>query len=249
MNNKIGVALVATVFAFSLVACTTTRQVSDSTFQPPSGDYDLIVMQPDITVSLLTAGGALEAREDWTKQARENVLKALAAQQSSRGGRTKIAATREEAGWNADDVADLTRLHKAVGLSIQLHKYAGVALPTKKDRFDWTLGEKAIAFGAATNHDYALFLHAEDSFSSGGRAALQVAGFLGCVVGVCVMPTGGQQIAFASLVNLKSGQVVWYNLLASSVGDIRTPEGAETMVKGLLDKMKAGKPAPATRKS
>jgi hypothetical protein len=34
--------------------------------------------------------------------------------------------------------------------------------------------------------------------------------------------------------------VVWYNMLASGVGDIRSPEGAETMVTKLLDKMKAG---------
>jgi hypothetical protein len=52
---------------------------------------------------------------------------------------------------------------------------------------------------------------------------------------------GGQQVAFASLVDLKTGQVVWFNTLASSVGDIRTQEGADKMVKTLLESMSNGK--------
>jgi hypothetical protein len=160
-----------------------------------------------------------------------------------------VAATREDAGADPALVTDLTWLHNAVGRSIQLHKYAMYPLPTKKDRFDWTLGEQAVAFGAATNYDYALFLHAQDSFSSGGRVALQVAGFLTCMVGICVAPTGGQQIAFASLVDLKTGKVVWFNVLSSTIGDIRSREGAEKMVSTLLDKMKPGKPTQAARTS
>ena len=226
--------------------CATTRQVADSGFRPPEGNYRLIVMQPDISVGILTAGGAVEPHEQWTNQARDNVIKALTAQQASRGGQTKVVATREETGADPAMVTDLMWLHKAVGLSIQLHKYAMYPLPTKKDRFDWTLGSQAVAFGAATQYDYALFLRAEDSFSSGGRVALQVAGFLTCMVGVCVAPAGGQQVSFASLVDLKTGKVVWFNVLSSGVGDIRSPDGAQKMVDLLLDQMKPGKAAKST---
>lgn len=244
--NGWGAALVALVLALS-AGCTTTRQVADTGFRPPEGNYRLIVMQPDISVGVLTAGGAIEPHEQWTNQARENVLKALVAQQAGRGGQTKVAATREATGGDPAMVNDLMWLHQAVGRSIQLHKYAMYPLPTKKDRFDWTLGEKAVAFGKTAQYDYALFLHAEDSFSSGGRVALQVAGFLTCMVGVCVAPAGGQQVVFASLVDLKTGQVVWFNVLASSIGDIRSPEGAEKMVSTLLDKMKPGKTTQTAR--
>jgi hypothetical protein len=187
----------------------------------------------------------VEPREDWTNQARENVLKALAEQQASRGGNIRIAATREEAGGDPAAVADLTWLHQAVGSSIMLHKYTGMTLPTKKDAFDWTLGKDAVAYGAATQYDYALFLYAEDSFSSGGRVALQVAGAMACIVGVCVIPNGGIQAAFASLVDLKTGDVVWFNFLASQTGDIRTPEGAGKMVESLLGEMKSSPPEKA----
>jgi hypothetical protein len=65
---------------------------------------------------------------------------------------------------------------------------------------------------------------------------------LGCVVGVCIVPASGSQVAFVSLVDLKTGKVVWYNFLFSEDGDIRKPEGAKEMVELLLDDMKPGQP-------
>lgn len=232
--------ILVSIVVLALGACTSTKQMADVGFIPPEGQYRLLVMRPDVTVGLLTAGGAVEPREDWTDQARTHLIDALSRQQAGRGGMVKVAATREEAGADPQAVADLERLHKAVGASIALHKYLGQSLPTKKDRFDWTLGEAAVAFGQSSGYDYALFLHAEDSFASTGRVALQAVSFLGCMVGVCVMPNGGQQAAYSSLVDLKTGQVVWFNVLSSTTGDIRTPEGAERLVQNLLGKMKPG---------
>ena len=248
MKVRVVGALVASVLVVS--ACTSTKQFADIGFRPPEGSYKLIVMRPDISVGLLTAGGTVEHREDWTAQARDNILKSLAAQQAGHGGVLKVAATREETGGDPKAVADLDRLHDAVGLSIRAHKYTALKLPTKANRFDWTLGESAVAFGKVTGYDYALFLNASDSFASTGRVALQAVAFMGCMVGVCLIPSGGQQAAFVSLVDLHTGQIVWFNSLNSSVGDIRTPEGADKMVAGLLDRMKPGRDIKAkTKKS
>jgi hypothetical protein len=228
-------AAAAATVVLSLCACETTRQQTTADFHPPKGTYKVIVMKPDVTAGLLTAGGIVEPREDWTNQARDNVIKAVEAQETRHGAVVKVAATAKDAGWDPAATEDLVLLHRAVGTAIAMHKYGTQPLPTKKDRFDWTLGEQAVAFGAATHYDYALFLHAEDSFSSGGRRALQAAGFLGCLVGVCVAVPGGQEIAFASLVDLKTGEVIWFNTLVTGLGDIRTPEGANEMVVKLLE--------------
>ena len=233
-----------------LSACVQTRQVADVEFEPPQGDYSLIVMRPDVSVGLLTAGGLVEPRADWTERARANLLKALAEQQSGRGGRTRILESRSGVpGVSAETVAELERLHAAVGASIAIHKYLGATLPTKRRRgLDWTLGEDAVTFGKATGMDYALFLHAEDSFASSGRVALQVLGLAGCIIGFCAPQQGGSQSAYASLVDLRTGEVVWFNVLQTSslapgvqFGDIRTPEGAAQMVERLLGRMKAGR--------
>ena len=225
----------------SLSACTTTRQVANSEFKPPQGNFRLLVMQPDINVGVLTAGGMVEHREDWTDQAKRHVRTALISHQNRRGVPTKVAVSREDTGADPVLVDDLTELHGMVGASIRLHKYSPFPLPTKRDMFDWTLCESGVEFGAVTHYENALFLHAQDSFSSGGRVALQIAGALACGFGVCAMPTGGMQVAFASLVDLRTGQVVWFNTLASSVGDIRTQEGADKMVESLLEGMTPSK--------
>lgn len=225
-----------------LGGCAATTQQAGEGFKRPSGNYRLVVMKPDISVSVLTAGGMNEPREDWTVTSRDNVLASLKQQQAKRGGSTQVVFASTSAANDDPALAQLDRLHEAVGQSVLLHKYSpGGALPTKQGKFDWTLGKLATDYGAATGYDYALFLYARDSFSSGGRVALQAVGMLGCVVGVCVMPGGGIQQAFVSLVDLKTGNVVWFNHLVSAVGDIRTPEGADAMVNKLLETMRDAK--------
>ena len=237
---------VAAVLLFCLGGCVTapTTTQTSSDFKRPETGYKLVVMKPDIAVSLLTAGGQLEQREDWTTTAREHVLGSLRAQQAKRGGNASITMT------SGDDpgLIELNRLHEVVGQSILLHKYTPyAALPTKATSFDWTLGKTAKDFGASAGYDYALFLYARDSFSSGGRQALQAIGALGCIVGVCVIPNGGVQQAFASLVDLKTGNVVWFNHLISMAGDIRTRPGADDLVNRLLEPMTADPNAKKAR--
>jgi hypothetical protein len=235
--------------SLALAGCVQTRQVADVEFAPPQGDYSLVVMRPDVQVGSLTTGGMVEPRADWTEQARGHVLRALTQDQATRGGRTMIVETRESVrGVDPKTIADLERLHNAVGNSIVLHKYMFQDLPTKRRGLDWTLGEDAVKFGRATGMDYALFLYAQDSVASSGRIALQVVGIAGCFIGFCAPQNGGSQTAFASLVDLKTGDVVWFNVLQTggllpgvSFGDLRTPDGANQMVERLLGKMKAGR--------
>src|SRR5687767_722002 len=168
--------------SLALAGCVQTRQFADVEFAPPQGDYDLVVMRPSVQVGVVTTGGLVEPRAEWTDQARAHLLEALRQEQAGRGGRTLILENRgDAAGVAAEDVADLERLFIAVGNSIILHRYAGYTLPTKRRQgIDWTLGEEAVAFGRSTGMEYALFLHAQDSFASTGRTAIQVLGIAGC---------------------------------------------------------------------
>lgn len=246
-----GVVPILGLAAFSLSACVQTRQYADVEFAPPQGQYKLLVMRPDVSVGSVTTGGMVEPRADWTEQARANLIAAMKAQQADRGGDVVIMDRRDSLpGVEPETVAELERLHYAVGQSIALHRYSGRYLPTKRGKgLDWTLGSDAVRLGQRTGMDYALFLYAEDSFASTGRVALQVLGVAGCVVGFCA-PTigGGGQFAYASLVDLRTGEVVWFNVLQAgsqvagiSMGDIRKPEGAAQMVDRLLNRMKPGK--------
>jgi len=84
--------------------------------------------------------------------------------------------------------------------------------------------------------------------ASGGRIALGVLGLAGCIVGFCAPNIGGaQQTDYASLVDLKTGEVVWFNVVIAGsqvpgvkFGELRTPQGAAQMVERLLGRMKPG---------
>jgi len=231
-------------------ACVQTRQYADMQFTPPAGEYKLLVLRPDVTVGSLTTGGMVEPRAEWTEQARANIVAALRAQQASRGGKLTIIEHRNELpGVSTQELADVERLNFVVDEAIVQHKYLGDALPTKYGKgLDWTLGADAVKLGQKTGYDYALFLHAEDQVASTGRIALGVLGLAGCFVGFCAPNVGGaEQLDYASLVDLKTGEVVWFNVVdaASQVpgikfGDLRTPEGAAQMVERLLGRMRPG---------
>ncbi|HEU5483054.1 MAG TPA: hypothetical protein VFU80_08200 [Sphingomicrobium sp.] len=247
---KAGIAI-AVALSVTLSACVQTRQYADLQFTPPEGDYELLVLRPDVTVGSVTTGGMTEPRADWTEQARTNITAALKAQQAARGGNVLVAEHRGDIpSVDADTVAEIERLNYVVAQSIVLHKYLGVYLPTKRGRgLEYTLGRDAVEFGRKTGFDYMLFMHAEDSFASTGRIALQVLGIAGCVVGFCVPNVGGGgQLAYASLVDLRTGEVVWFNVLQTgtqiagiNLGDIRTPEGSAQLVERLLGRMKPGR--------
>jgi hypothetical protein len=244
-------ALALGALSLTLTACVQTRQIADLQFTPPQGNYKLLVMRPDVTVGSVKAGGLTEPRADWTETARANLVAALRAQQAGRGGQTMIMDRRDSIpGVSADTVAELERLHSAVGNSIALHKFAGLELPTKRGRgLDYTLGSDAVRLGQATGYDYALFMHAEDSFADSGRVAMQVLGIAGCFIGFCAPNIGGGgQSAYASLVDLRTGEVVWFNVLQAGtqvagikMGDMRKPQGAAQLVDRLLGRMKPGR--------
>jgi hypothetical protein len=247
--RKSGIAL-ALLAGVAASGCVQSRQYADVQFAPPQGDYRLLVMRPDVTVNSLTTGGMSEPRAEWTEQARNHIINALRTEQADRGGRVLVMARRNELpNISAEEIAELERLHYAVGNSIALHKYSGAALPTKRGKgLEYTLGADAVSLGRRSGYDYALFLYAQDNIASTGRVALQVLGVAGCFIGFCAPSGGSNQFAYASLVDLRTGEVVWFNVLQTGsqlpgvkFGDIRTPEGAAQMVERLVGRMKPGR--------
>lgn len=184
------------------------------------------LLQPEAQLSLLTAGGVADPRADWSKAAKANLSRELEAQLKTRAHGLKLVdAETAEAGANGQ----LLRLHEAVGNSVLLFSYGPYKLPTKKE-FDWTLGQGAQALAAEHQADYAMFVQARGTYASGARIATAVGLSL---VGVAV-PLGQQQV-FASLVHLKTGKVVWFNVaVAGPQADMREADGAASLTASLL---------------
>ncbi len=190
-------------------------------------------MPPDVKLVELTASGMREPRADWTKTATENVRSALRNELAERGARMVSYRPADDSVQVVHDKhQQLVKLHGAVGNTILVHGYVSAySLPTKPEEdLAWTLGDGVARLREDYDADYALFVHYRDAFSTAGRVALIVTA---AMFGVSVQ--GGQQVGFASLVDLQTGDVAWFTRLHSGVGDLREPALARRSVDSLLD--------------
>jgi len=87
--------------------------------------------------------------------------------------------------------------------------------PRAHQHVDWSLGDGASVLREDSDAQYALFVLFRDSFASGGR----VAAMLGAAVLGVALP-GGRQVGFASLVDLRNGDIIWFNRLFDAAGPL-----------------------------
>jgi hypothetical protein len=190
----------------------------------------IVVMPLDVELSQLTAGGVQEPHAEWTDAALKHMRAAL--EDEARVRKVRLVAFQPDHGSPADRETslDLVKLHRAVGGAVLVHQYLpGLALPSKDGKLDWSLGPAVAAIARSHDADYALFLFVRDSYATAGRVAVMV---VGALLGVGV--AGGSQVGFATVVDLKTGDIVWFNRLVRPQGDLRTPEAAAETVKALV---------------
>lgn len=175
-----------------------------------------------------------------------------AADATARESQIRVCAQTESGkAIDADKlVAEYNSLHKAVVGSILAHKYGLGAgkLPTHKTAFNYTLGSGTSKLGEVSGANYGIFLMTNDQFASSSRKAMQVAGALGCLIGACMIVSGGTHVAYASLVELETGNIVWFNLQRGSEGDVREMDGAKEMIAAITAPMPT-KPGQRTASS
>jgi len=196
---------------------------------PTDRQISIVVFRPDVRVGTLTAGGVDEPNADWTNTARDLIATTLQTNSTVQGA--KLVFPTEPTGADAAYLAEYRALFRAVAESVMIHKlFVGQRLPTKKERFDWTLGTGAQRLGQMTGSDYALFFFTHDAYGSAGRKTAQI---FGAMFGVSIVP--GVHIGYAGLVDLKTGELVWFNADPQMGGDVRTSDGAVKRVGQLLD--------------
>jgi hypothetical protein len=198
--------------------------------RPTHREARILVLPADVELFELSFGGAPVPRQDWTVAARQNMDMALKAHFGDRN----IAVTFSDVDIDDEEVAKLMRLHAVVGRSIKVHQYDGPEqLPTKKNTFDWSMGPEIRRLADKDAADYVLFVHVRDSYSGGGRVAAQV---VAAVLFGVALP-GGVQDGFASVVDLNTGNFIWFNRLIRGSGDLRTESPARETVPILLQGM------------
>lgn len=209
-------------------ANTTTRRADGLSATSQLGANKRILLMPfDIELSELMATGLTEPKAEWSEAAKAHVEAAFREELGARGANW-VAYDPEKMGADQARARQLELLYEAVGGAILYIDVLRVDLPSKPN-FDWTLGPGVQVLGQRYEADYAVFTFVRDSYSTAGRKAFMA---LGAVFGVSV--SLGQQLGFTSLVDLRTGQVIWINFLASGSGDLRDAQSAKQAVGGLL---------------
>lgn len=225
------------VLTLLLSACASTQSVSrvaelDRLDAIEDENPRILVMPPDVKYYLLTTGGVPKPHAEWTIAARRNFEAALQGYASDHGTEIRMISDPEE--LSMEETA-YQKLYSAVGTSILIHHFGTMKLPTKNGSFDWSLGPGVKSIGDNREADYALFTYYRDYQASGGRIAFALLASL-AGVGMSMGSEGG----FASLVDLNTGEIVWFNKVLRGEGELRDPAGARQAVDILFEGLPEG---------
>lgn len=209
-----------------LASCTTTQPVTHESYRKPiQRGSTVALMEPDIECSAVTASGVLEPNAAWTAKAHKHVREAIRELLAEHD--TKMVDYDENLvpAERVTRVREFSKLYQAVGVSMLTRAW----VPTAKSKTNWTLGPGVQTIREDLNADYALFVFIRDQYETGGRTAARMGW---AMLGVTTTPA--VQNAFASLVDLRNGDIVWFNRLFSQTGDIREAAPAKETVEELL---------------
>ena len=221
---------------------------ADTTQEPPAGTdaadtgtaapvatgevRRVVVLQPEFRVFVQSAGGTREIEPGWTEQA-QNAL-ALAVERHLRHDpRFAVAAPVEPAtAEEATLLREHVELFKVIASnSSMMIRFGGKAWQEKKLQYDYTLGDGLALYGDRSNADYAFMIGGAQVKQTGGSVFMQLA--LAGTLGV-VMPGGGTYLMLA-LVDMRTGDIVWFNSLEG--GEVFGMTGSDLRKEGTADEI------------
>ena len=191
----------------------------------------VLLFTPDVKYYLLTTGGVPQPHAEWTESARDNFKSSFLSFAINKG--MEVISLPEDSELSDIEI-QYKDLYTAVGSSILTHHLGQAKLPTKKGSFDWTLGPGISVIGDKYDVDYALFSYYRDYQASGGRVAYS---FMAALVGVGVIT--GIEVGYASLIDLRTGDVIWFNRVTSGVGELRNRDEAKEVIELLFKDLPA----------
>jgi len=223
MHKTLATALALIAFACAGTAAAQSKNLAPGFSSLPKG-AKVALMPTDIELFVISAGGVVEPKADWTEAASKHFKDALTRKQQALG-LSSVELTAKQ----AEEADEVNALHGAIARAIAFHHFGNLQLPTKDGKLDWSMGDSVQQIKEATGADYALFSFVRDSYASAERKAM--------MVGLALLGIGitlGSQQGYASLVDLNTGRVVWFNRLLRASGDLREPDSAGETIDALL---------------
>ena len=193
-------------------------------------DPRIVLMPLDVELMEMDFGGVLEPKPEWSEAARNYILAELRSRKEKLGYGLREFGADSPPTDEEEDLADqLTKLQAVIGRTIMRNRRPMEQLQSLGEKPKWSLGEEVRVLRGRTGADYALFVYVRDSYASEARKAVMVAG-----LALRAAIIGGVQSGYCSLVDLETGDIVWFNQLGRPMGDLRTSESARETVDMLL---------------
>ena len=213
---------------FFIYSCSSFNTEPKYTIRVFDQDIPKILLMPiDIEICELTIAGMCEPSASWTQDSKENIIVSFKEILNKRNAVLKEYKASEQ----NDEVIQLIKLHTQIGSEIINNEYGSFKLPTKKE-FTWSMGKKVQLLKKKYESDYAIFIFFRDQYSSTERVIYNI---VTAVLFPGIIPVGGSQVAFASLVNLSNGEITWFNGYYRSFGDVRDLENAIDTVNKIFE--------------
>ena len=213
---------------FFIYSCSSFNAEPKYTIRVFNQDAPKILLMPvDIEICELTLAGMCEPSASWTQDSKNNIITSF---KEILGKRNAVLIEYKKNG-ESDEIIQLIKLHTQIGQEIINNEYGPFELPTKEE-FDWSMGQKVKLLKKKYKSDYAIFIYFRDQYSSTERVLYNI---VTAVLFPGIIPIGGSQLAFASLVNLVNGEITWFNGYYRSFGDVRDIEKARKTVNKIFE--------------
>ena len=203
-------------------------QVAD--LEPLAG-RKVVLMKPDIELYVVHSGGIPELNAGWTTSAREHVAESLSRRLAAKE-MDVVFAEQIDAERESEPLAvQLVRLQSVVAESILASHFARRdRLPTKERRFEWSLGSEAQLLAQRYQADYAFFVSFHENYPSETATGPDSGRIARLFTALSRYRKG-----YATLVDLRSGRVVWFAERARRSPGLRTRGEIRATLNKLLE--------------
>jgi len=195
----------------------------------------ILLLPPDIRVHEVSAGGVVEKVDAWTETANGHAAKSV--RQIGIDGR--LFEVQERADLAAADKEALDQhlaLYELVAISADFSR-SGPFAPWREraQNFDYSLGPGLRDLAERGDIDAALIIIGSDYISSAGRKAQMALGVLAAALtGVAVIPQGGISYVSVGVIDLRSGDLLWFSTNRGPQNDLRQEEQVQSILKRLF---------------
>lgn len=197
----------------------------------PALPNKVVVLPVNIEVVEVSAGGVQEKVPDWSREAAQNVFKALSAAINKQRG-MKMVTAPNFAGAAANNVDEHLALYKLV-----VNTASKIGWEHKIKRFDYGIGPGLKAIANETGADAAIMVYGRDHVSTAGRKARAVVGHIPIVnIFTGPAPQLGHSFVHMGMIDLRTGDLLWMNSnYRDGSTNLRDPDDAAKMVNEIFE--------------